>query len=374
MAGMIPFFFVGAFGPSIRATLLLDEFQLGIAAASFNVGAMMGVFQAGRLGERFGYRRAIMAGSVVTIAGMLYGSLSGSFLNLLIALTAAGCGNALVQPAANAIIARYVPAPRQGLAFGLKQGSVPAAAVIAGLALATLATTSDWRGMFIVGALMPIVAMAITRWAVPRDDKLRTVAIRAAGDRGIARELLLFGVAALLASSAASAVAAFATESAVNDGLEQRVAGLWYVWGAGIGIFARIAWGALGYRLGHRVFLAAAALMAVGSLGPVMLAVQPGTTVRAVGTALAWGAGWGWPGLFHYGIVTTNSRSPATASGVILTGLFGGSVVGPALFGAGITAIGWVTTWYLCAVCFLLAGASLVLANRRASVRTVWPT
>jgi len=212
----------------------------------------------------------------------------------------------------------------------------------------------------------------VTRWAVPADVR-RPTEERAVGDRGIARDLMFFGIAALLASSAASAVAAFATESAVSDGLSQRSAGLWYVWGAGIGVLARIGWGALGYRLGHRVFLVAAALMAIGAAGPVMLALQPGTAVRAIGTALAWGAGWGWPGLFHYGIVRTNQRSPATASGVVLTGLFGGSVVGPALFGAGITSIGWVTTWFLCGACFLFAGAALVLADRRASIRAVWP-
>lgn len=372
MAGMIPFFFIGAFGPSIRLELGLDEFQLGVAAASFNVGAMLSVFQAGRVGERYGYRRAVVWGCVATIAGMAVGSTARDFTGLLLALTAAGCGNALVQPAANAIIARWIPARRQGLAFGLKQGSVPAAALIAGLSLAALSAEADWRRIFLLGAVTPAVAAVVVARVLPRDGATRAAARRDEGDR-IFRTLILFALAAFLASSAASAVAAFAAEAAIFDGLSQRSAGLWYVLGAGAGIVARVAWGAAGSRLGHRVFLAGAALMVLGAVGPALLALDPGPVLRAVGTILAWGAGWGWPGLFHYGIVRTNPVAPATASGVILTGLFGGSVAGPALFGAGVTTLGWRPTWQLCAVCFVLAGVTLVAAHRRAAIPSIWP-
>lgn len=372
MVGTTPFFFIGAFGPSIRLELGIDEFQLGLAAAAFNVGAMLSVFQAGRVGERYGYRRTVILGCLATVFGMVASSASGSFNGLLIALVAAGLGNALVQPAANAILARWVPARRQGLAFGLKQASIPAAALIAGLGLATLSSDGDWRRLFIMGAMAPLVAVVLIWTVLPADRGSMFLSVRTSSGR-IFRQLFLFTFAAFLASSAGAAVAAFATESAVNDGLSARSAGLWYVWGAGTGVLARVLLGSAGSWFGHRVFLVAAGLMILGGVGPLLLAGEPSWISQAVGTTLAWGAGWGWTGLFHYGIVRTNPSAPALASGVILTGLFGGSVAGPPLFGAGVTLIGWDASWQLCGACFFVAAAVLVLADRRASIVTVWP-
>ena len=70
----------------------------------------------------------------------------------------------LAQPAANLLLARAVPADRQGLAFGIKQSAIPAAAMLGGLAVPSIALTWGWRWAFAAGGAFALMS-AVT---VPR--------------------------------------------------------------------------------------------------------------------------------------------------------------------------------------------------------------
>ena len=64
-----------------------------------------------------------------------------------------------------------------------------------------------------------------------------------------------------------------------------------------------------------------------------------------VGVLLAFGAGWGWPGLLHFALVERFPDTPGAATGVVQTGLAAGTAVGPIVFGVLVDAFGYGPAW-----------------------------
>src|SRR5690606_27814222 len=72
-------------------------------------------------------------------------------------------------------------------------------------------------------------------------------------------------------------------------------------------------------------------LMSAGALGFGLLGLGP--TGVWPGTVLAFGAGWGWTGLYALAAVRSSPGAPGAASAMTTAGLAGGAAVGPVLFG-----------------------------------------
>jgi cyanate permease len=87
----------------------------------------------------------------------------------------------------------------------------------------------------------------------------------------------------------------------------------------------------------------------------------------ALAVPLAFGAGWGWPGLFNLAVVSHNSAAPGAATGVTQTGTHLGAMLGPVLFGWIVKAVSWEAAWAMVVVWLLLAAVTTHLA--RASLR-----
>lgn len=60
-----------------------------------------------------------------------------------------------------------VPVGRQGLAFGIKEASIPGASMLAGLSLPVIAAALGWRASFVAAAAVAavvLVALPSPRW------------------------------------------------------------------------------------------------------------------------------------------------------------------------------------------------------------------
>ena len=62
----------------------------------------------------------------------------------------------LGQLASNLTLARYVPAHRLGLSFGIKQSAIPLATLLAGAAVPAVALTVGWRWAYVIGAALAL--------------------------------------------------------------------------------------------------------------------------------------------------------------------------------------------------------------------------
>jgi MFS family permease len=312
------------------------------------------------LGERLGARRALAFAAVGSAASLLgIAALARSWAQLVGFLVLAGAANAVVQPAGNAAISRGVPARRQGLAFGVKQSAVPAATLLAGLAVPLLGVTLGWRFAFAGGALAAVV-LAISlppdHPVTRRPGRLRT------GDAPLGG-LLTLTLASWLGSASANALGAFLVESAVSSGLAPGRAGLLLALGSGVGITARVLAGWFADRRDGGHLPVVAGLLAAGAGGFALLAAG-GPVALVVGTVLAFGAGWGWNGLFNFAVVRVNRNAPAAATGITQAGVFLGGVTGPWAFGAAVERASYPQAW-LGAAAVALCAAGLMLVGRR---------
>lgn len=161
----LPFFMVGGLAVQIKEELGLTEAGFG---AAVTIGFLVGALSApvsGRIADRIGPRAAIYAGCgvcVVALAGLaLFTTDSGT---LILFLCLGGVGIAFTDPGLAILVSRGIPEPRQGLAFGIKEASIPVATLVAGLAVPTIALTVGWRWAFLAGVLpLALVLLGLPR-------------------------------------------------------------------------------------------------------------------------------------------------------------------------------------------------------------------
>jgi predicted MFS family arabinose efflux permease len=83
-----------------------------------------------------------------------------------------------------------------------------------------------------------------------------------------------------------------------------------------------------------------------------------------IGTLLAFGAGWGWPGLFNFAVVRSNPGAPAAATGITQTGASAGAALGPLLFGVVVQGTSYGVAWLFCGAMALAALVAILLGRR----------
>lgn len=160
----------------------------------------------------------------------------------------------------------------------------------------------------------------------------------------------------------------FVVVAAVRAGVDEGFAGWLVAAGSGLGLVVRVGSGWLADRWDDDGLAPAAGMLMLGAVGLGLLAVGSPPTV-VLGTLLAYGLGWGWPGLFYLGAVSHHQRSPGVATAVVQIGLSGGSAVGPLAFGLLVARGGFALAWGTAAIAMFLGGVLVAGARRRLAVR-----
>ncbi|WP_434992108.1 MFS transporter [Arthrobacter sp. Ld5] len=362
--GVLPAFLVGALAVQIRADLDIGPARIGLAAATLFAVSGITARRLGRLVQRIGAAKGMTASAVLAAIALGGVGLAPSYGILIAALVVGGLANGLAQPSANLGISRAVSPGRLGLAFGIKQCSIPAAGLIGGLAVPWIALVLGWRYAFALGVVLA-VGLAL-RTAFPAGEAPRPETESAApADRGTPRRgLVLLSIGAALAAAAATAMGVFLVDSAVESGVSPSAAGYLFAGTALLGLLIRIALGAAMDRFPQRSpYILIANLLTAGVVGYVLLSTGSSLAFLA-GAVLAYSAGWTWPGLVHFAVVRDNRQGAAAATGVLQTGLSLGAAAGPLLFGLLVTATSYRTAWLAAAVVSLAAAVTFRLGRR----------
>jgi MFS family permease len=363
--GVLPVSLTGGLAVQIRTELGFGSAALGIAVSLFFTTQALSSAPFGRIVERIGSRRGMQAASLGSAAALLCIALFASSRNSLFGfLVLGGLANAVAQVAANLALARGVRTERQGLAFGMKQAAIPAATLLSGLAVPLVGTTIGWRWAF-TGCALGAFAVACT---VPKttEGQVRHHTNELSSDmRPMPLILLALGIG--LGSAAAVPLGAFTVESGVAAGLQVEFAGILLAAGGVVGIVVRLALGWLADRRSAGHLRIVATMIAVGTAGFVLLATGV-SWLFVLGTVLAFGAGWGWHGLFNFAVVKYNPNTPAAATGITQTGAAAGSAVGPFLFGVVVESTSYGTAW-LSAGAAALGAVAAILAGRWMLIR-----
>ena len=366
-AGVLPAFLTGGLAVQIRSELDFGSAALGLAVAVFFATASLASVVMGRLVERIGAHRAMRVSASGSAAALLGVALfAGSWSGLLACLVLGGLANSVAHPATHLSLAREVPPGRQGLSFGIKQAAIPAATLLAGLAVPIVAVTLGWRWAFAGGAALALlVALLVPPETLGGVSRLKEAR---AGDVPTA-PLVLLALGIGLGSAAATPLGAFVVESSVASGVRVGAAGLLLALGSAVGIVVRVVFGYLADGMGGGRLRLVAAMLGVGVVGFVLLA-SGSEGLIVPGTMLAFGAGWGWPGLFNFAVVKSNPNAPAAATGITQTGASGGAALGPLVFGVMVEASSYGAAWLLSgaialvALVAILAGRAMILRDR----------
>ncbi|MFZ0013140.1 MAG: MFS transporter [Acidimicrobiia bacterium] len=362
----LPFFMVGGLAVQIKDELGLTEAALGAAVTiGFLSGAVSSPF-GGRIADRIGPRSSIYIGCALGVASLVGLGTSASGWGLLVAfLCVGGVGVALTDPGLAILVSRSIPPERQGLAFGVKEASIPAATLVAGLAVPAIALTVGWRWAFVVGALpLALILILLPRLATTgRPTPIEMSDSRESNPPPKRRALLLAAVAAALGTTAASGVGIFLTDSAVAMGMSPANAGLLLAAGSVAGIVARVTTGVLADRTGGPQFKLISVMLAFGAV-TMALGGSGNSLLLLVGTIGAFTGGWAWTGIFFLSLVKTHPHRPGAVAGIGTAGLGMGNAAGPVLFGVVAGTWSFGAAWVGAAVVAGIAAVLMATARR----------
>jgi MFS family permease len=356
--GVLPAFMTGALSVQVRRDLHFGEAALGLAVGAFFLTAAMTSALFGGVAERLGPNRSMqLSGTLSAVTLVMVAGLARSLTSLVAVLAVGGVANAMSQPAANLFIARAVDATRLGIAFAVKQAAVPAATLLGGLAVPGFALTVGWRWAYVAGAGLAVAGVL----SVPRIGVTSPAASdgtrRREGDTPLLALAVLAGGVGL-GAMAAGTLGTFLVNASVDAGIGEGPAGVLVAAGSALVIVVRLAAGRRADRRQGGNLRVVVGMLALGAAGYAGFALQTPLAIL-VAAPVAFGAGWGWPGLFNLAVVRANPNAPGLASGITQTGTYVGAVIGPLAFGSIVEGSGYGTAWLLAAAASLAAAGAM---------------
>jgi MFS family permease len=363
--GVLPAFLVGALAVQIRADLEVGLGLFGFAAATLFAVSGLCARPGGRLVQRLGPRKGTALAATLAIASLVAVGLARSPVWLMVALAIGGLGNAVAQPSANLGISELVTEEHLGVAFGIKQSSIPAATLLGGLAVPGIALVVGWR--WAVAAAVAL-AVALLVWSMVSGRDARGAARPTDGgaaDKGLPRGgLVVLTLGGFLGSAAATPTGVFLVDSAVAAGIPPATAGLLFAACSALGLVSRVGFGWLADRHPDRSrYLFIANLLTGGAVGYGLLA-GGGVPAFVAGSLFAYGLGWAWTGLFHFAVIRDNRAAAASVTGFVQTGLSLGAASGPLFFGIVAQAFSYTAAWLTAGVLSLAAALTIRIGRR----------
>ena len=160
-------------GLQISTEYGLGNQRLGWIFSAFLIGYAVFQLPAGWLATRYGPRRVLTLGvlwwGITTgLTALMPAGISHAVMMLVAIRLALGAGEAVIYPAANQFVARWVPIQERGLINGLIFAGVGAGSGLTPPLLTWLITEQGWRAAFWFSAIIGVVAGAVW-WYSARD-------------------------------------------------------------------------------------------------------------------------------------------------------------------------------------------------------------
>ena len=154
-----------ASGP-IADTYHLTDVQLGPVFTALVAGYALFQTVGGMLADRFGPRRVLTGGVIwwgifTALTAMVPAGFSGALLVFIAVRFLLGAGEAVIYPAANQFVSRWIPVRERGIANGWIFAGVGAGAGLTPPLITYLMVNHGWRSSFWVCAVLGLVVGAV---------------------------------------------------------------------------------------------------------------------------------------------------------------------------------------------------------------------
>lgn len=332
VVGFLPLGLLAAMSIQLQRELSFGPTRLGLAASIFFVASSVGSLPFGRLVDRIGPSLGLRLASVAAMLVLTgIGAAVGTWEQLAIGMFGAGLTNSFAQVSANAAVAGGIRQGRQGIAFGSKQAAVPIAALAAGATVPLAIAWLGWRPIYLAAAVIAAGFAAtvphVAGHTRPGDGEARKQRPKLAPLTGLA-------IAGACAGAAGNSAVSFLVDSGVAMGIREGSAGALLAFASALAVVARVGMGWFVDRRASDGLRELVILMLIGVVGFVGLGLGEISPVLFVaGAVLAFAGGWGWPALIYYATVRRSPDAPAVTTGYVLSGVYIGTIAGPAVFG-----------------------------------------
>jgi ACS family glucarate transporter-like MFS transporter len=160
-------------GPSIASEFGLSNIQLGWVFSSFLVGYAMFQTIGGWLADRLGPRRVLTVGVLwwgifTALTAAISSRAAGALVFFITVRFLLGAGEAIIYPASNQFVARWIPAGERGVANGVIFAGVGVGAGVTPPIITFILIHYGWRLSFWVSAFVGLLAGAV--WYVTSRD------------------------------------------------------------------------------------------------------------------------------------------------------------------------------------------------------------
>jgi len=153
--------------PGIAQEWGIDRAALGVVLAMELIGMSIGSVLLGRLADKVGRRRTMLACLGIMSVGMYMVTTVETITGLSAWRIATGIGIGGMLAAINAVAAEFSSARRKHLSVSLMTIGYPIGAVIGGTIAAQLMKFYDWRSVFYLGTIMTALCIPLVYLLIP---------------------------------------------------------------------------------------------------------------------------------------------------------------------------------------------------------------
>lgn len=380
LAGAMSAQMLAPLAPLFQPDMGLSKTEVGLFSSAAFIGAWVVLIASGSLTDRYGIRLMMSLGQIVSGAILITIAWATTLAQAFVIMFAVGMARGNCFPGSTKTVLEWFPPGMRATAMGIKQTGAPLGGIVAAATLPALGIVIGWRGAAVVAALAIIVAGVVT-WLLyrspvePAGSATKSSMRVGLGEVLRNRTIWMYGSMAMMFVIAQMALIMYLAlylkevvlvPSIPDEGARVVAAGGYLAiaqFGGGLG---RVLWGLVSDRVfgGRR----ATVLALIGSISTVTMLVIAQFSVAlplAALTVLVFIAGLsavGWNGVYHTLITETVGRKyAATGTGLSLTLIESGTIIGPPLFGlvADLSG-GYQASWLvLCAFC----GTATLLAT-----------
>lgn len=203
--------------PLYVRTFGVSEAAIGLVVAIYGLGRFLFSVPVGHAAERFGRKRTIFAGTIVTCVGSLLCGLAGDFTQLLVFRFIAGVGSTFVITGTQIVVADVATRENRGRMMSTYQGFFSFAVGVGPSIGGLVANYSGPRAPFFVFAGLTLVAGVVALTQMPETRVIRAaIAIDLrGGPTGPSTMRLLMGNVGFLTVCLVTLVAAFNRTGAI---------------------------------------------------------------------------------------------------------------------------------------------------------------
>lgn len=172
---------VGPAADAMAASIGIDIQAFGSLFSASQIGFLIGAVTFSALGDRFGRKRLLVAGTMLIALSSLGTALAGSYSQLLLIRILAGIGLGGVAPNFISLASEFAPPALRARVVTLLWAAVPIGGMAGSFLSAFTLERFGWQVIFLLGGAAPLLLVPVLAWLLPESREVRRSATPDAG-------------------------------------------------------------------------------------------------------------------------------------------------------------------------------------------------